>query len=74
MRSLSLDLVDSVDDSDQVVLTIWTQQSLIIAGHEHGEVAGERLPEPDGARSVRVQVRPTLGDERGRLPIANLCV
>ena len=51
---ISLDFVDSVDDGDQVVLTIWTQESLIITGHEQREVAGEGLPEPDGARSVRV--------------------
>ena len=72
MVKTSLDSFDSVEDGGQVVLTIWTQQSLVVGGHEDREVAGESLPQPDGAGRVRVQVRPTLGDERGRLPRANL--
>ena len=68
----SLDSFDSVEDGGQVILTIWTQQSLVVGGHEDREVAGEGLPQPDGAGRVRVQVRPTLGHERGRLPAANL--
>ena len=59
----SLDSFDSVEDGGQVVLTVRTQQSLVVGGHEEREVAGERLPQPDGAGCVRVQVRPTLGDE-----------
>ena len=68
----SLDSFDSVEDGGQVILTIRTQQSLVVGGYKDREVAGERLPQPDGAGRVRVQVRPTLGDERGCLPRANL--